>query len=182
MNIFEQRKLKETVLYLLNATGGLDYYRVFKLLYFAEREHLAKWGHKMIADDFCALDYGPVPTQLYDAIKVLNMEKTNLASILHQDIVFAGEDAPYVLIPKRLADMDYISDSEKEMLDKSINENASLTFEELLKKSHDIAWKEAHDRKKSGKISIVKMAEAVCADEKTIEYINEQLELEEALS
>lgn len=182
MNIFEQRKLKEIVLYLLNATGGLDYYRVFKLLYFAEREHLAKWGHKMIADDFCALDYGPVPTQLYDAIKVLNVEKTNLASILHQDIVFAGEDAPYVLIPKRSADMDYISDSEKEMLDKSINENASLTFEELLKKSHDIAWKDAHDRKKSGKISIVKMAEAVGADEKTIGYIIEQLELEEALS
>lgn len=182
MSEFEQRKLKEMVLYLLNATGGLDYYRVFKLLYFAERDHLARWGHKMIGDDFCALDYGPVPTQLYDAIKGLNAEKTNLASVLHQDIVFASEDARYVLMPKRVADMGYISESEKEMLDKSINENASLSFEDLLKKSHDIAWKDAYDKKKSGKISIVKMAEAVFADEKTIEYIIEQLELEEALS
>ena len=86
MNGFEQRKLNEIILYLLNVTGGMDYYHIFKILYFAEREHLAKWGHRMIADDFCALEYGPVPTHLYDAIKVLDSKGTALAEILYEDM------------------------------------------------------------------------------------------------
>jgi len=64
-----QRQLLEKVLYILHRTGGLDYYRVFKILYFAERAYLAKFCRKMVEDNFCALPYGPVPTSLYDAIR-----------------------------------------------------------------------------------------------------------------
>ena len=182
MNSFEQHRLKAMVLHILNVTGGIDFYHVFKILYFAEREHLAKWGHRMIADDFCALDYGPVPSQLYNAIKVLDNPNSNLASELQVSMKFAGADAPNVMIAKEPADMDYISASEKEALDKSIMENASLTFKQLKEKSHDIAWQEAFSRKRSSKLSLVKMAEAVHADTATLEYIKEQMELEDILA
>lgn len=181
MNSLEQHRLKAMVLYILNITGGIDFYHVFKILYFAEREHLAKWGHRMIADDFCALDYGPVPSQLYDAIKMLDKPDSNLASTLHVSMEFAGADAPNVMIAKESADMEYISASEKEVLDKSIKENACLSFSQLKEKSHDIAWQDAFSRKRSAKLSLVKMAEAVHADVATLEYIKEQIELEEIL-
>ena len=126
MNSFEQNRMKAMVLYILNVTGGIDFYHIFKILYFAEREHLAKWGHRMIPDDFCALDYGPVPSQLYNAIKVLDNPDTKLASQLHVSMTFAGADAPNVIIAKESADMEYISLSEKESLDKSIKENAAF--------------------------------------------------------
>ena len=164
MNAYEQHRLKTMVLYILNVTGGIDFYHVFKILYFAEREHLAKWGHRMIADDFCALDYGPVPSQLYNAIKVLDNPNSNLASELQGAMKFAGADAPNVMIAKEPA------------------ENASLTFKQLKEKSHDIAWLEAFSRKRSSKLSLVKMAEAVHADAATLEYIKEQMELEDILA
>ena len=182
MNAYEQHRLKTMVLYILNVTGGIDFYHVFKILYFAEREHLAKWGHRMVDDDFCALDYGPVPSQLYDAIKVLDKPDSNFASELHVSMGFAGADAPNVMIAKEAPDMDYISASEKEALDNSIKENASLTFKQLKEKSHDIAWQEAFSRKRSAKLSLLKMAEAVHADEATLEYIKEQMELEDVLA
>ena len=182
MNSFEQNRMKAMVLYILNVTGGIDFYHIFKILYFAEREHLAKWGHRMIPDDFCALDYGPVPSQLYNAIKVLDNPDTKLASQLHVSMTFAGADAPNVIIAKESADMEYISLSEKESLDKSIKENAALTFSQLKDKSHDIAWQEAFSIKRSAKLSLVKMAEAAHADKATMEYIKEQLELEDILA
>ena len=45
---FEERMLVEMVLYILNKTGGTDFYHVFKILYFAEVKHLAKWGRSII--------------------------------------------------------------------------------------------------------------------------------------
>lgn len=182
MNNFEQNKLKAMVLYILNVTGGIDFYHIFKILYFAEREHLAQWGHRMIADDFCALDYGPVPSQLYNAIKTMDKPDSQFASTLHSAMDFAGADAPNVIIAKETTDMEYISTSEKNALDKSIKENASLTFSQLKEKSHDIAWQEAFSRKRSAKLSLVKMAEAVHADKATLEYIKEQIELENILA
>ena len=69
MAAIDNKKIVEAVLYILNVTKGLDYYHVFKVLYFAEREHLKLWGTKILADDFVAMEYGPVPTKLYNAVK-----------------------------------------------------------------------------------------------------------------
>ena len=35
MNRFEQRKIVEVVLYILNKIGGTDIYHLFKIIYFA---------------------------------------------------------------------------------------------------------------------------------------------------
>ena len=59
MAAIDNKKIVEAVLYILNVTKGLDYYHVFKVLYFAEREHLKLWGTKILADDFVAMEYGP---------------------------------------------------------------------------------------------------------------------------
>ena len=64
MTDFNSKKLAELVLYILGKTGGVDFYHTFKILYFAEMKHLAKWGSGIVPDEFCALKYGPVPTNL----------------------------------------------------------------------------------------------------------------------
>ena len=109
MNKFEQQKIIEVVLYILNKTGGIDFYHVFKIIYFAEMKHLAKWGHRILSDDLCALDYGPVPTMLYDAVKRKNAKDTSFALLLKNNTKFAGNDAPNVLLPESPANMNYIS-------------------------------------------------------------------------
>lgn len=182
MNEFDSKKLTELVLYILNKTGGIDFYHTFKILYFAEMKHLAKWGSGIVPDEFCALRYGPVPTNLYEAIKELNQPKMTLSSELSEVVQFAGEDAPNVLLPKREANLKSLSKSEIEALNQSIEENKSLTFGQLMRKSHDEAWEEA-SRKVNGSnvISPLSMAKVLNADAAMLEYIEEQMQIDAAL-
>lgn len=183
MNKFEQQRIIEVVLYILNKTGGIDFYHVFKIIYFAEMKHLAKWGHRILSDKLCALPHGPVPSMLYDAVKGKNANGTSLADLFSSNIKFAGDDAPNVLLPKAPANMDYISRSEVEALDESISENACLPFGLLRNKSHDKAWYEAyHQMNGTNIISPITMLEAMNADESVIEYVKEQMEIEEELA
>lgn len=169
MNQIEWQKLKEAVLYILNKAGGQSRYYIFKILYFAQRMHLARYGRRIIADDFEAWDYGPVPAQLYVAIK-----RDYLADVARS----AGSDAKGILLPTREADMDYLSLSDIECLDASISENVHLTFTELKKKSHDSAW---DSTAQNAVISPVLIARAGGAPESVIEYIQEMEEIEKAL-
>lgn len=182
MREFENTKLIELVSYILNKTGGLSRYHIFKILYFAEMKHLSKWGISFVPDSFHALQYGPVPTMLYDAVKELGNPVSKLAVELATVAEMAGEDAHDYILPSRSADLDYISKSEQEALDESVDENAHLSFNELKIKSHDFAWREAYQNGKTKAISPVSMAMASGASPEVIEYIREQIELEDALS
>ena len=135
-----QRQLLEKVLYVLSRTKGLDYYRLFKVLYFAEREYLSSYFRKLVEDDFCALQYGPVPSALYDAIKG-HGQGSILSQALWEVVKNADDEAGNILLPLRDADMDYIADAEASTLDKAIDEFSALSFNELLQLSHDTAWK-----------------------------------------
>lgn len=181
MTKYEQIKLIQIALYVLQKTGGIDYYHLFKILYFAELKHLGKWGTRITSDKFYALDYGPVPTYLYDVVKGRDVSNTDLLKLFSDNIRFAGKDAPNVLLPKVEANMSYISKSEIEALDVSIEENVHLTFSQLKDKSHDSAWSEAYYHIGSKAMSSISMAKATGADETMLEYIQEQIELEEAL-
>lgn len=182
MTSFDSKKLTELVLYILGKTGGVDFYHAFKILYFAEMKHLAKWGSGIVPDEFCALKYGPVPTRLYNAVKELNQPRMALAKSLAEVVQFAGEDAPNVLLPKREANMRFLSKSEIDALDRAIEENGSLTFGQLMRKSHDKAWDEANRRANgTNVISPISMAKILNADEAMLEYIEEQMQLESVL-
>lgn len=181
MTQFEKKTLIEMMLYILNATKGIDIYHVLKILYFAEQKHLAKWGHRMTADDFRAYEYGPVADQLYHAIRNSRKLDKELPEMLQQVTSFAGDDAPNVLLAKREADLDFLSQSERECLDESIRENAGLTFDELKRKSHDSAWREAYEGT-NDLMDAVSIARAAGANEAMLEYIKDQLEIDRALS
>lgn len=182
MTNFDSKKLTELVLYILCKTGGVDFYHVFKILYFAEMKHLAKWGSGIVPDEFCALKYGPVPTHLYDAVKELGHSRMRLSGELSEVVQFAGEDAPNVLLPKRDANVDFLSKSEIDALDQSIIEHESMTFGQLMRKSHDAAWDEANRRVHgTNVISPISMAKVMNADEAMLEYIEEQMQIEAAL-
>ncbi len=182
MKNFDSKKLTELVLYILGKTGGVDIYHAFKILYFAEMKHLAKWGSSIVPDEFCALQYGPVPTKLYDAVKELNHPRMTLSEELSMVVEYAGEDAPNVLLPKREANMKFMSKSEIEALDQSIEENKSLTFGQLMRKSHDDAWDEAIRRVNGTNIiSPLSMAKVLNPDDAMLEYIEEQMQIDSAL-
>lgn len=171
---YGEKKITEIILYILTKTGGVDQYHLFKIMYFAEMKHISKWGNRFIQDDFYAMKYGPVPSKIYDALKSIDH------SLLSDNIKSAEQDASNTLIALRTADTRYISKSEIEVLDESIADNANLTFSQLMQKSHGYAWKEASE-KRHNKINTIAMAKEMKVEDSMLAYINEQIELDEAL-
>lgn len=68
----EIAKLKAVALYVLDKCGETDFIHLFKIIYFAERSLYAKYGQHLVNDSFVAMEHGPVPSNLYDALKLMN--------------------------------------------------------------------------------------------------------------
>ena len=77
----------------------------------------------------------------------------------------------YLLSAKELPDMDELSVSDIECLDKSIKENKNLDINTLSNKSHDEAWREV--RTAHGKMNNLSIAKAGGANDALLEYIKE---------
>ena len=174
MTIDDILKLKAVALYVVNKCQAIDYFHLFKILYFADREHYAVYGRRIINDTFCALQNGPVPSFLYDAIKVLYGSSSNEELLMiSKALTTPDTDYKYYITATEAPDMDELSASDIEMLDKSISENQALPFNTLSRKSHDIAWQEAWNRQHNSSIDPKLMARAAGASEATLEYIRE---------
>lgn len=182
MTTFEKQKLTEIVLYILDKTKGLDYYHVFKIIYFANISHLVKYGFPMVSDEFCALPDGPVPSLLYSCIKGDTYCDSELKEMLSEGVSKGRDDAYYMLEAKRHADMDYLSKADIEALDASIEANASLPYGDLRAKSHGKEWSRAYQSKGRKVMDIVGMAKDAMASDDMIEYIKDNLAIEAALS
>ena len=63
-------KIEAVVLYILQQfQEGLDYIKLFKIMYFAQREYLALNGLCIVEDTFRARLNGPVPSLTYKVMK-----------------------------------------------------------------------------------------------------------------
>jgi phosphoribosylamine-glycine ligase len=86
------------------------------------------------------------------------------------------------LLASRTANLDYLSETEIEELDKSIKENATMHYNDLKEKSHGREWNRAFNSSGRKVMDVVGMARDAAASEAMIEYITEELELEEFLA
>lgn len=154
--------LIEIVLYIINRTGGVDYQRLFMILYFGNQRNLLEWGFPMIDDKFCAFPHGPAPIELYNAIKG---DKTVLSGL--KDSVYISQ---YYLLPKRQANRDYLSVSDIEILEDCVARYGSISFAELEAVSYPDCWKVARENSESFLIETADIARDGGANEKLIEY------------
>ncbi len=181
---FQITKLRNVILYILQSfTSGVDYIKLFKILYFAQKEHLVKYGRVIVEENFKAKRLGPVPSFTYKAIKIAeNNEKVSdfvdfLCSIKVSDKKVSSSVSP---------DMDYISVAEKDSLDIVIARYRDIDSYALSEMSHDTAWTAANERMKDDPqkdfISRIDMARAGGASDEMVNYIRDRLIFKEALS
>ena len=179
-------RLKAIVLYVLNKVDDkcLGKHELFKILYFASQKHLIRYGDAMITD-FYAMEYGPVPSSLCNYLRRKN---NDIALSVRADnetkYLCCAQSTRYVLRPLANPDMGELSKVDIECLNDAIIENNGLSFKELTRKSHDSAWSKAWHSpvgKRGARMDIIEIARAAGADEQTIEYIQEELDLEAAL-
>lgn len=170
-------KLKAVALYVINKCNKIDLIHLFKIIYFADRKHYATYGRRIVADTFCAMQNGPVPSNLYRAVKVTRGEEKltkgwmSLKSI--SDAISINAPYDYIISAKELPDMDELSLSDIKMLDESISENIHLTFDEISEKSHDEAWEAAWEAQQNSKMDSHLIAESGGASEEMMDFIRE---------
>jgi uncharacterized phage-associated protein len=171
---FEPEKALTALLYIaqrliersvINPKVTPDIHRISKILYFADQKHLARYGRPILGDFFVAMKDGPVPSETYDLIKSVRGDSI---------ICSAGDYGQYfnvkgfLIYPNQNPDLNELSESDLECINESTMENQDLSFGDLRKKSHDLAY-DCADR--NDHISFKKMAEVGGADKAMLTYI-----------
>jgi uncharacterized phage-associated protein len=158
-NNFDEKKAIEVIRYIVN-NGINDIYHIVKVMYFADKFHLENYGLLITDDRYTAMEFGPVPSEMYDIIKGIKRTEEK-----YHGFYVRGHD----IFSSSLPDMDYLSKSDRKALDFAIDEIINLSFNELKEKSHDSAYNETPEGKEMPLELIAKMFRN---SEDLIEYIN----------
>ena len=175
--LFNKEAAMEAVLYIAQNIGKRkDMHKIFKTLYFADRDHLSRYGRSITGDCYIAMSYGPVPSKIDDIFKAVRGDSffSDCADDLKKYFHFTNK---YVIEPNRKADMDYLSETDVECLDRAISKCKDKTFEELVAMSHDIAW---NNTRKDREMSVKDILRENGETEEYADYISAKLQEENA--
>lgn len=151
----DPEKLVAAMLYIASRVGDRTKWRIGKLIFLGDFAHLGRYGRPIVGGRYCAMPAGPVPSE---ALGLMN-------GILNHDIeyVFWGtgvessfeirEDGIYPeFVPKIEPNLESLSDSDVEMLDKVIAEYGTWSFTRLSKFVHNLpAYVKATERQPDSK-------------------------------
>lgn len=173
-------KMRACLLYVLQALDkDVDYIKLFKILYFAQREHLVKYGRGIMGDTFHALKFGPVPSFIYKALQMAQekLAKEDDFAVFLEGITVNNISLVSSSIPP---DMDELSQSDIVCLNKYIKKYRDYNSYKLSNRSHyDQAWKEAFSRSKEDPekdvMTMIDIAKAGKAKSGMIVYIKENM-------
>lgn len=132
---FNKQKAIETILYLAKKRPSIDKMSLYKFLFFADVEHLNRYGRPIIGDYYVAMQFGPVPSHVKNLL-----EKDNISRLAIDDYMLTATEKP---------DTDYLSVSDIEVLDEVYDRLKGYSARELSNLSHKHpAWINARNRNK----------------------------------
>lgn len=174
---FKEQKALNAILYIAHELikkspeRRADLYKLQKILYFADRYHLAKYGRLITGDFYIAMKDGPVPSRTYDMLKKIRGDgyynsTPSFIDILNKSFRF---DKNISIIPLKSVNKNELAESDIEAIDYAINLLKNLSFNEIKKLSHDSAYNHADE---SNNMSLESIAKAGGANTATLCYLN----------
>lgn len=142
-NLFDPEKALNAILWIAKRIPSPTFHSISKLLYFADRLHLERYGRLISGDSYVAMKNGPVPSGAYDIMKAVRGDGTCAVEAEAQEALTV--DGRYHVIPRRAANEAHFSESDLECLHETIQQYGSLSFKELTDLSHDAAWDSADE-------------------------------------
>jgi uncharacterized phage-associated protein len=139
---YDRNKALHALLYLCDhLPRPTDVYTALKVIYFADKLHLERFGRSMFGETYIAMDNGPVPSGAYDIVKYVGgRAKYDLEFPEAHSSLCATKTT---LSAKQSPKLDFFSRSELMCLTHAAREFGGLNFEQLKRLSHDEAWKRA---------------------------------------
>jgi uncharacterized phage-associated protein len=139
---FNVRKAVEVILWFSEIRPGITLHTLLKLLFYADKYHLNRYGRPIVGDDYRALQYGPVASTTYDILKGDNL-----------GLELLGDERPFDVAGgrhvrgRRRPDLDVLSESDVEALAWSFKKYGRLNFGQLTELTHkEPAWVNAEGR------------------------------------
>jgi uncharacterized phage-associated protein len=162
---FDEGKAIEVILHIAHTAKIADLIHICKILYFADKEHLQRYGRFICGDDYFAMKNGPVPSGTYDILKDVRRGRTK-----SHDVGFMIYDNVNIY-PLRTTNFDLLSESDIETLDSAIAQYGAMPFDQLSAASHDAAW---HAADENSMISLESIAKTLENSDQIIEYLRSQ--------
>ena len=185
-------KIKAVVLYILQQfPRGIDYIHLFKIMYFAQREHLATYGLPLVDESFAAHKNGPVPEYTYRALRTIEGKSphfSNMRWVMSNINITEQNGHPVFSLKSGVQyDPEELSVSNMEILDKMIRQCKDIPAFALSDMSHEDdayrrAWERFEQTGESAFMPMVEIAAAGGASEAMQQVIRERLLVQNALS
>lgn len=153
---FDQEATLAALLYVAGRVDGLTMHKLAKILYFADKAHLERYGRFITGDQYVAMENGPVPSMTYSMVKELGNGAPDalFAHPLADTLRVERREGKHYVRGLTQPDLDALSDSDLACLDDSIANYSAHSFRELSDLSHDAAWN-ATERNKLMRIEAI---------------------------
>ncbi len=135
MGKFNEDKALAAILFLANQDGQIDLYALLKTIYYADKNHFHEWGRTVTGDKYAKMTFGPVPSKTYKMLKSVRGEDSWATHLnLKESFEFINR---ITIKPLISPDMNKLSETDIEALQKSFNERGRSPFPVLYKEAHD---------------------------------------------
>jgi len=177
--------LKAVLLYIIKNSkpAKRNVYRIVKTAFFAQQMHFAEFGSPIFDDNIAALPFGPVPSTIYDILKISRGDRTALRFRSNQELAIAADAIGFskeTFFAKEQPDMDYLSSSDINSLNASINKVSKMTFDEIKSTTHGDEWARAF-KSRSKILDSVAVAREGGASEEMLSYLRSNIEIQTIL-
>ncbi len=157
-------KAIEVLLYVANQVP--DTYNALKVIYFADKHHLGEYGRLIYGDDYVAMRLGPVPSLAYDIVKKMRGDGASWLTLPKSpDFSVEGNN----IVPNRTPELDLLSESDIESLNKAIEQYGKMSFGELRDISHKDEAFRAVDEKDIMSLELI--AQSLPNGDEVLEYL-----------
>ena len=174
--------IKAVLLYILTHSndGQRDIYILVKTAYYAQQNHLAQYGTPLFKDCICALPFGPVPSNIYNVLKMASGDSNELNYHRSDDMHLASDAINFKsgrYSAKEDPNMDFLSKSDIESLNYGIEKVAKMSFNQIKEDTHGMEWNRAFNSKSSLKeMNLLNIAKEGDASSDALRYLEDFLE------
>ncbi len=128
---------------------SLDTYKLCKLVFLSDKLHTVRFGRPITGDVLRAMDYGPVPSAVYDVLKAFLADEENerVHSLSEHLSVDRSYQYPRFQMTRPVDFPYFLSASEMQALDEVTAAHGGKTFDELYTLTHGMpaytnAWQD----------------------------------------
>jgi uncharacterized phage-associated protein len=148
---FDQATAISAMLYIVSRLEEPSFHRIAKIMYFADRCHLERYGRFVFGGSYRAYPYGPVPQNVYGMLKAAEGKPDGKSA---EGPFRVRRTRNPVVEALGEPDMDLLSASDLECLNEAISAWGNKPFVQLTDASHDAAWTAAYERRSGSKKTV----------------------------